>query len=781
MKFCAKIGSFILGIIIGFVLIVGGIGLGGYLVLTKEGMVGTVADKVEAFNPTEEVAEKSLLEYGKTIFDTIKKFEDTTFGTIEDTVGINITNTLADALGLDADVLRQSTVGTVADNILDGYTIVTLQDKFGITLPDLPMFEDTVFLNKPIREAFNYLSEQLNFDTMTVRELNAKFGVTLGDMLSKPEFLDVPINQLGDKVSTSPLHTFVAITLNAEVDRYLAEHVATVATIEGVTYLSLDGWKAGKTAFALAEDKSNLGVGAAFVFDNPADLFASTFYFDDVVDGDGKVVTTAKELQAQWIEAYNTVEGNQPIVEFWQYAIDNKDIYDAVMADNASYVREWTLEQWLDSQDYVDETAADYIAFVTNNYEGVLIEEEAIKEAYFEQVIWTSVAAEAWKGEHPEGTMSDYKENLFDDAYDTINYYDYMPSFAAPVVPTVVVTETEGKDGAAINEEYRQSIPVASNRTLQYLYYAVVGSDGEDGLNAYMNNMTLDDATEIKDTDHVLLQRIKYEKIVNLGTAVTDQVDNMALNELMSIVTDADVAYENSLYVTTDEARNAAIALLDPTSAGAYSVDNPSGVYFVDRAAQQEWIAAQAAEGKVFYDYQEWARDTKNAGKRIFATTAELSEEYTKYTSANPDTTMTQEEFGIALDALTILFALPYAPTVDAGYIARTPSNKMLQAIASATPKTLNDRVTNLTLVDIFGEHSDGAMSLVSRYTKLDNISTAMTDAMQTATMGKLMEVGILTNIDFSGLTPTQIENIEGLTIEGMVNAYINALKGMTP
>ncbi len=777
MKFCAKIGSFILGIIIGFVLVFGGVGLAGYLVLTKEGMVGTIADKVEAFNPAEEIAEKSLLEYGQTVFDTISKFSDTTFGVLEDTIGINITNTLAEALGLETSVLRDSTVGNVADNILNGYTITSLQDKFGITLPDLPMFQDEEFRNKPIKDAFTYLSEQLNFDTMTVRELNTKFGVTLGDMLGKPEFLDTPINQLGDKISASPLHTFVSITLNVEVDRYEAEHVATATT--------LTEWKNGKTAFVPAEDGSNYGTDSSFVFDNPEGFFTTTLYFDNVVDGEGKVVKTAREVQAEWIAAYNAIEGNEPVVEFWQYAIENKDLYDAVMANNLDDIKAWTSTQWKANRDYVDSTAFE-AWYAINNVEGNDVYGKSLveaKDAYYAS-IWAVPEANSdmaiWQANNADGTMAQYIDYLFNGVYGaTVNYYDYMPSLVAPIAPSVVVTETEGKDEATINKEYVATIPVASNKTLQYLYYAVVGSNGSDGLNAYMNNMTLDDATDIKDTDHALLQRIKYEKIANIGSAVTNEVNNMALRELMTIVTDAEANYLNGNTVAAEEERQ---ALIDD-----WGADN----YFETKAEQQAWIEEQAGQGNVYYDRLAWERDMAIAGKKWFGTETDRATEYAKYLEANStepayDTLSPEQKdaFGIVIDG-NINFAKPYAPEVVPGYVKATPSNKMLQAIASSTPTTLNGDISNLTLIDIFGEKEEGAMSLISGYTKLDNISTAMTTAIQDSTMQQLFDAKILTEktaynpngmIDLSRLNDTNREMLLGCNIIQLVEKYVAAL-----
>ncbi len=776
MKFCAKIGSFILGIVIGIVLVFGGVGLGGYLVLTKEGMVGNVAEKVDAFNPSPEIAEKSLLEYGKTVFEAVKKFEETTFGTIEDTVGINITNTLAEALGLEADVLRDSTIGNVAENILDGYTITSLQDKFGITLPDLPMFQDETFRNKPIKDAFNYLSEQLDFDTMTVRQLNEKFGVTLGDLLSQPELLDTPINQLGDKVMTLPLHNFVSITLDVEVDRYLAEHAITkTAVYQDLEHFSLEEWKTGKTAFRLESDRSNLGTDSAYVFDNPADFFASTVYFEDVVNEEGGVSQSAKALQAEWLAAYNQdKEEEDKAVEFWQFAIENKDLYNAIMDGREDVVKEWTRTQWLEKRHYVEETA-DWTAWYTaNTAEGGLAVGKTVLEAkdvYFDTVLWVSTDAEAWKVLNPTGTKDDYKAYLFDGAYQSINYYDYMPSFVAPVAPSVVVTETDGKDAATINQEFVSKVPVASNRTLQYLYYAVVGGDGDDGLNAYMNGMTLNDATEIKDTDHVLLQRLKYEKIANLGTAVTEEVNNMALKELMTIITDAEANYQNGNYVATAEERQAFIDQMG------------EGNYFETKAEQQEWIDNQT---EVYYDRLAWEKDMADQDIRWFETATERQAEYDKFVLANQGTTVTVEEFGIVIEG-NVLFAKPYAPEVREGYGALVPSNKMLQAIANSTPSSLNEDIADLTLIDIFGVQNQGAMSLVSGYTKLNNVSTAMTEAMQTSTMGKLIDAGVLKEksaehpdgIDFTGLTDDQIALVKNLTIEGMVKAYVDALKGV--
>ncbi len=793
MKFCAKIGSFILGIVIGIVLVFGGVGIAGFVVLTKEGMVGTIADSIGGgiFNPTEEIAQKSLLEYGKTVVETIQKFDTVTFGELEDTVGINITTTLADAVGLDSEVLRTSNVGNVADNILNGFTITTLQDRFGFSLPDMPMFEDPNFKSKPILEAFDYLSAQLDFDQMKVSDLYTKLGVDLGEFLGKEEFADIAINDLGDEVMKMPLRNFIAITLTVEVDRYLAEHVATATAIDGVTYGSLAEWTEGKTAFEKAADGSNLGAGA-YVFDTPEGFFTSSVYF-----------ATAED-QAAWLVAYNEgKEEGEKAVEFWSYAIENRDLYNAVMEDNFDYIKEWTKAQW--------------------------------------------------KKDNAEGT-----DEQFDAVYgDSVNYYDYMPRLVAPIAPTVVVTTTEGKDAASINNEFKATVPVASNAALQYLYDAVLGESQEGNVNDHMNDMrlgdvtevnessplllqrlkntkiaeisaeannlklcevmeinseshiilqrvansninnlgdditaqvnsmTLAEATEIDESHHIILQRIKDEPISNIGTAVTEAIGELKLYELVEIRTDADVAYDRANFVATEEERLAAIAAFGTANGGAYDGEKLTWDYFETKEAQQAWIDAQLEldSTNIYYDKATWIRDNENEGKRVFATTIERATAFAEYTAVNADSTMTVEEFGVVMEG--VQFAAPYAPEVKEDFVLEGASNRMLQAIRNATPSTLNASITNLTLMDLFGEQTGGAMSLISGYTQLSNIGDAMTDAIQTSTMGDLFEADILTMAENEGDPGIYLGNLDedtksellGSSIVDIVDKYVALLE----
>ncbi len=786
MKFCAKAGTFLFAIILGVVLTLGSICLGGVIVLTRP--VGPIMESYPAFTPNDDIKDKTVLEYGQTVLETLKNYEETTFGLIEDTIGINITNTLSEALGLDAQVLRQSKVSTVAENILNSYTIEGMQTKFGFTLPDLPMFKEPEFLQKPIKEAFEYLSEELNFDTMTVRELNEKFGVTLGDMLSQESLQETPINQLGDKIGTLPLNNFVDITLQVEVDRYLAETVATATTINGVKYPSLVDWENGKTAFALTTEPSNLGQDSTFIFDNPADFLSANVYFDNIVDGEGNVIKTAKEVQSEWIAAYNAeiTDENLKVVEFWQFAIENSDIYNAATSNNQEKVNQWVKKQWLNNQEYVTVDAKWEAWYAAQNIEEGLVFGKTIAEAkdiYFEEVVFNTPEAEVWKLANEGGTIAQYKDALYDAVKDTLTYYDYLPLFVAPIVPTVVVADVVDKEASQINTQYQQTIPEVSNLTLQYLNNAIIGSDGEEGLNAYMDRMTLADATEIKDTDHQLLKNIKDEPIANIGTAVSQQLDTMPLFELVDIITDAEANYENGCTATTAghneflEALELKVGRTPVAYVDGMAVDEFD--YFTTREEQTAWIEANNSDSITYYDELAWEVEKALSNTQWFVDETARAAAYADYLAVNTedpayDDLADKNTFGILKTDYN--FAKPYAPTIDDNYVKVEASSKILQSIRNSTlgggENGLNATVESLTVYDIYGDLESGAMTLISKYTKLTDMGDAMTVAMQTKTIGALIDAGIL---DLT-MTEEQAAIVRPMTIQQIVEAYISTL-----
>lgn len=170
--------TIILCILLGMILAIGGEALAGYLLLTKEGTVGYVADKVngDSENPTlnfdDETKEMSLLTWGQEVAKAVGNLSDNSIGSLESLIGMSIiSETISDAMGVDAEKIKESTLSNIGETVSNNLTLRNAQEKFGITFPeDIPLFNDEEFLSKPLSEAFEGFTDHKLSDFINVTD-----------------------------------------------------------------------------------------------------------------------------------------------------------------------------------------------------------------------------------------------------------------------------------------------------------------------------------------------------------------------------------------------------------------------------------------------------------------------------------------------------------------------------------------------------------------------------------------------------------------------------------
>ena len=156
-------GGFLVGIFVGVLVIAVALVGGGYLLLTKDGMMKTVEESVGSsigMDLNEEQEKLSIMDYGMGLLDVFGNLSETPIKDIEGKVGINkISTTISDAVGIEAGVIGDSSISNLGATLADNLTMNIMQDKFEVELPDLPMFKDEAFLSKPMNEAFGDLDQ----------------------------------------------------------------------------------------------------------------------------------------------------------------------------------------------------------------------------------------------------------------------------------------------------------------------------------------------------------------------------------------------------------------------------------------------------------------------------------------------------------------------------------------------------------------------------------------------------------------------------------------------
>ena len=156
-------GGFLAGIIVGVLVIAVALVGGGYMLLTKDGMMKTVEENVGSsigMDLNEEQEKLSIMDYGMGILEIFGNLSETPIKDIEGKVGINkISTTISDAVGIEAGVIAESSISNLGATLTNNLTMTVMQDKFEVELPDLPLFQDEEFLSKPLNEAFGDLDQ----------------------------------------------------------------------------------------------------------------------------------------------------------------------------------------------------------------------------------------------------------------------------------------------------------------------------------------------------------------------------------------------------------------------------------------------------------------------------------------------------------------------------------------------------------------------------------------------------------------------------------------------
>lgn len=184
----------ILCILLGVVLTLGGLAVGGYIVLTKDGMVGTISDQVEKNTSVElafddSVKAMSVMDWGKEILAAVSDMSSKEIGALEKLIGVSIiSNTIEEVIGVEASVVKTSTLDKLGETVSNNLTINNAKDKFGIEFPDMPIFADAEFLASPLATAFS------DFESYTLGEV---IEITEESNAVLRELKDVAIKDIG--------------------------------------------------------------------------------------------------------------------------------------------------------------------------------------------------------------------------------------------------------------------------------------------------------------------------------------------------------------------------------------------------------------------------------------------------------------------------------------------------------------------------------------------------------------------------------------------------------
>jgi len=179
--------------VLGAVLTVGGTALVGYIVLTREGMMGTIEEKANSGSEEpvlqfdDEVKAMSVMQWGQEVLASLNDLSGSEIGALEKVLGTSlISQTIEDAIGISADKIKTSTLDNLGKTVGDNLTLNIAKQKFGINFPsDIPLFNDEEFLATPLTNAFeNFTDHKLNEVILMGEDTNAAL-LEMGDLAIK--------------------------------------------------------------------------------------------------------------------------------------------------------------------------------------------------------------------------------------------------------------------------------------------------------------------------------------------------------------------------------------------------------------------------------------------------------------------------------------------------------------------------------------------------------------------------------------------------------------------
>ena len=219
----------VVGIIIGIIIVVLAVGGGAYILLTRDGMVGTIDDALDEVSFSEEYRELNLLEFINKAVGNLQDIENKTIGEVEKIAGTNgISTTIADSVGVSSGVIKTSSLTGLGETLSANLTLSGMSDSFGIALPeDIPLFNDESFLNEPVSDAFGTIDDytldsfiDVVYDDEATADNPASSGLlqNLGKL---------PLSELSSEMDSIIDNTYITDVLDvdessSEIMKYLA-------------------------------------------------------------------------------------------------------------------------------------------------------------------------------------------------------------------------------------------------------------------------------------------------------------------------------------------------------------------------------------------------------------------------------------------------------------------------------------------------------------------------------------------------------------------------------
>ena len=357
-----KAVSFIVGILVGMVLLVVAVG-GAVLVTASVVTVGQIENSVgsDVIDDNSDVNNKTLLDLAT---DLIKDFGDPSSLTINlfrEKYGLKIP---AEISGIDISVLFDYPISEVANHLGDVVNNMTLRDvgeflEMDFSSYGLKVLDDN--LDNPVNVALDNVLKSIDSSAMTLYTLERDFGITLGENRLFDELYHTPMSEFGGVLDYLPVGTLTGAdsdlflpvgenTVFVSVDRY--EEVET-----GKISLVTDG---AETYVAGADENGLIRRELRFTLNSNGVYTVDNSCYDADYDGTG---TYYRHVTS---EAYDGTQDGELFVKAYLNNVSLNGtgwslVYDSLFPLNALY-----------TDDTLSATVADSVSGGTVRIDGTL-------------------------------------------------------------------------------------------------------------------------------------------------------------------------------------------------------------------------------------------------------------------------------------------------------------------------------------------------------------------------------------------------------------------------
>lgn len=205
-----KAASFVIGILVGMVLLVVAVG-GGLAVALSVVTVGQIEDTVgtDIIDDASGANDQTLLDLAMSLMDDLADPPSITINLFREKYGLKLPEEIS---GIDISVLFDYPISEVADHLGDVVNNMTLRDvdeflSLGLEekYPDLSVLISN--LDNNVDDALNNILASIDSSSMTLYSLETGFGITLGENRLFDELYHTPLNAFGEVMDHLPVGT----------------------------------------------------------------------------------------------------------------------------------------------------------------------------------------------------------------------------------------------------------------------------------------------------------------------------------------------------------------------------------------------------------------------------------------------------------------------------------------------------------------------------------------------------------------------------------------------